>query len=82
MHIFIKTVSGKTITLEVETNESILNIKEKVYDKEKIPVEDQRLIFGAKQLDDGKTLIDYEIRDTCTLHLFIRLIGGAINDKE
>ena len=76
MQIFIKTISGKTITLEVEPNESILDIKTKVYDKEKISVEEQRLLFGAKILDDEKTLNDYDIRDTCTIHLFIRLIGG------
>ena len=76
MQIFVKTLTGKNITLDVNPTDTVQHLKNQLHDREAIPQEQQRLIFAGKQLDDNRQLSDYNMQKDATIHLVLRLKGG------
>jgi len=76
MQIFVKTLTGKTITIDVETSDLVETVKKEIYERENLPVAHQTLVFDGKKLENKKTLLDYNIISESTLHLVFSLKGG------
>lgn len=76
MQIKVKTLTGKEIEIDIEPDDTVRRIKDRVEEKQGIPPEQQRLIFGGKQMNDEKTAADYSIAGGSVLHLVLALRGG------
>ena len=76
MQIFVRTLGGNNITLEVKSTDTVLNVKQMIQDREGFDPVEQRLVYGGKSLEDGRTLAEYDIRKESTLFLLLRVRGG------
>jgi hypothetical protein len=80
--IYIKTMSGKSVELEVNMWDTIESIKDRIFEKEGVPVDQQRLIFASKQLEEGHILSDYNVKNGSAIHLILRLRGGMHHETS
>lgn len=79
MRIFIKSLNGNSITVDIKPTDTVKKLKSKVFDRLQVPPDNQRLLYGTTQLEDKKTLSDYEIEDKFTIHFVVRVPGGVFN---
>lgn len=77
--IFVKMLTGKTLTLEYKPKESVIEFKQRVMHQEGIPIEQQRMIFAGVQLENDRLLSDYNVKEESTLHLVLRLSIGVFS---
>lgn len=78
LQVFLKTLTGKTITLEISPSDLVQDVKAQIEKREGVPAEEQRLVFAAKHLEDGHLVSEYDIKKDSTLHLVLNLRGGVI----
>jgi ubiquitin C len=76
MQIFVKTLTGGTVTIEVEATDPVKDVRVKIQNREGIPPDHQRLIFAGRQLEDGRTLGHYDVQKGSTIHLVLRVRGA------
>lgn len=79
LEVYVKTLTGKTVTLAVTSSNTVAELKEMIQDKEGIPPDQQRFVFAGKQLEDDRMISEYHVRNASTLHLILRLRGGTKN---
>jgi ubiquitin len=82
MHLFVKTLTGKTITLEVEPDDLIESVKSKLQDKEGVPLDQQKLIFKGNELQSDTKLYDYNVKNESVIHMVLGLKGGSFKDVK
>jgi hypothetical protein len=82
INIQIKTATGKTFTININPNETILYLKKQIYLSQDVSLDSQRIVYGGKQLEDHKRICDYNITDECTVHIILRLRGGMFHKSS
>jgi len=76
MQLFVKSLQGTTFTIDADPSDTITTLKEKIAQKHNLPAGEQRLVYSGKQLEESRTLSDYNLQSGATLHMLMRLVGG------